>query len=384
MGNNSTRALALAAAAATLAVGFAPAMAMADTVTAEDRTVVMAASRYSIDDLKNIVPFYEYYSGPNMDKIYHFDGFDYRNPGPWYMPDGDTHAGIQSGIPAGWSQKLYSDGDVHVDIIAPDGTKIITYTFKVKEEHVDQNGIQASLNGVPWSGWSESTTSYDLRAQYPNGAKLSFTNLPAGVTVQAFNSTYNGAPTTLVRFVQNGVVSKDYNFLGATYDPNGGTTGQPSTPSNPNGTGKPSQPSTPSEPQPEEGMQHVYRLYDGRSGRHFWTASVNERDALVRGGWRYEGVGFDMPTSGNPVYRAYNPRSGDHLWTLSAREYQVVTSNGWRAEGIGFYANDGANPVYRLYNGRSGDHMWTKSANERDALVRGGWRYEGIAWTTKG
>ncbi|WP_190972992.1 S-layer homology domain-containing protein [Bifidobacterium rousetti] len=169
--------------------------------------------------MKNIVPFYEYYSGPNMDKIYHFDGFDYRNPGPWYMPDGDTHAGIQSGIPAGWSQKLYSDGDVHVDIIAPDGTKIITYTFKVKEEHVDQNGIQAKVNGVNWSGWSESTTSYDLRGQYPNGARLSFTNLPAGVIVQAFNSTYNGAPTTLVRFVQNGVVSKDYNFLGATYMP---------------------------------------------------------------------------------------------------------------------------------------------------------------------
>ncbi|PST47932.1 hypothetical protein COO72_10540, partial [Bifidobacterium callitrichos] len=29
----------------------------------------------------------------------------------------------------------------------------------------------------------------------------------------------NGSPTTLVRFVQNGVVSKDYNFLGATYMP---------------------------------------------------------------------------------------------------------------------------------------------------------------------
>ncbi|KAA8818325.1 hypothetical protein CSQ85_09190 [Bifidobacterium rousetti] len=208
----------------TAAMAVTPATAATSTPQSNVTAAAVTQSKYSIDDLRNIVPFYEYYSGPNMDKIYHFDGFDYRNPGPWYMPDGDTHAGIQSGIPAGWSQKLYSDGDVHVDLIAPDGTKIITYTFKVRTYSLNQDQLKSTLVTVDdkvWNGWKPlEKTSYDMRKEYPNGARIRFGAIPRGWTVTVSNTEYNGIPFANVTFKakdgDTSVASKDYTFMGAT------------------------------------------------------------------------------------------------------------------------------------------------------------------------
>jgi hypothetical protein len=51
----------------------------------------------------------------------------------------------------------------------------------------------------------------------------------------------------------------------------------------------------------------MYRLYNENSGEHFFTANAGERDALVKFGWQYEGIGWYAPkTSVIPVFRLYN------------------------------------------------------------------------------
>lgn len=124
------------------------------------------------------------------------------------------------------------------------------------------------------------------------------------------------------------------------------------------------------------------RLYNPNSGEHFYTANTNERDHLTRVGWRYEGIGWNAPTSGNPVYRLYNPNAGDHHYTLNAGERDTLRRAGWRYEGISWYSPGSGAPLYRLYNpnARSGSHHYTLYAYERDDLKRAGWRDEGIAW----
>ena len=77
------------------------------------------------------------------------------------------------------------------------------------------------------------------------------------------------------------------------------------------------------------------RLYNPNSGEHFYTADLEEKDALVSYGWKYEGYGWVAPsetdavTNGNvnagysPVYRLYNPNAGDHHYTKN-----IVERNG--------------------------------------------------------
>lgn len=36
----------------------------------------------------------------------------------------------------------------------------------------------------------------------------------------------------------------------------------------------------------------VYRLYNPKSGEHFYTTSAIERDSIVESGWDYEGVAW--------------------------------------------------------------------------------------------
>lgn len=128
----------------------------------------------------------------------------------------------------------------------------------------------------------------------------------------------------------------------------------------------------------------MYRLYNRNNLEHFYTASLNERDTLVRIGWGVnEGIGWYAPASGAPVYRLYNKTLKDHHYTTSENEKNVlVAKHGWTYEGIAWYSG-GSKPLYRLYNPKlkSGSHHYTTSENERDVLVsKHGWKYEGIAW----
>ena len=127
----------------------------------------------------------------------------------------------------------------------------------------------------------------------------------------------------------------------------------------------------------------MYRLYNQSSGEHLFTSDTNERQDLVKYyDWKYEGIGWYAPSSGQPVYRLFNPQSGEHHYTMDAHEKDtLVNQYHWNNEGIGWYAPSASNtPVYRVYNSKTGEHVFTKDANEKKTLVAAGWNDEGIAF----
>ena len=131
------------------------------------------------------------------------------------------------------------------------------------------------------------------------------------------------------------------------------------------------------------GSVAMHRLYNRYTGEHFYTASDSERDGLVAVGWRYEGVGWVAPASGDAVYRLYNPyvSGGDHHYTPSEVERDSLVAKGWRYEGVG-WRSGGDVEVLRQYNpyATTGTHNYTTSAVENDHLVSVGWRAEGVGW----
>ena len=128
----------------------------------------------------------------------------------------------------------------------------------------------------------------------------------------------------------------------------------------------------------------MHRLYNPNSGEHFYTGSIEEKDFLVKAGWRYEGVGWIAPSrSDTPVYRLYNKYAGDHHYTTDTHERDVLISAGWTDEKIGWYSDDNMiQPLYRQYNpyAKAGSHNYTTDKNENDTLVSFGWKEEGISW----
>ncbi|MBR6458959.1 MAG: glucosaminidase domain-containing protein [Actinomycetaceae bacterium] len=131
---------------------------------------------------------------------------------------------------------------------------------------------------------------------------------------------------------------------------------------------------------------NMHRLYNRISHEHLYTADMNEVNALMRGDWTYEGVGWVAPKdSSTPVYRLYNPGLGDHHYTSDANEVSVLTSRcGWKDEGIGWYSDTEKRiTVYRQYNPgfSTGAHNYTADRREYDVNnARNGWRGEGVAW----
>ncbi len=149
------------------------------------------------------------------------------------------------------------------------------------------------------------------------------------------------------------------------------------------------QPEPEPEPEPErkvDDLQYVnnwggtmYRLYNP-NGRHHFTMSEAERDALVEQGWIDEGAAWEAPRGGvHAVYRLYDPASGDHLLTADYNEAHGLQDAGWAYEGVPFFAQPGGTgtPVYRLYDPNGNEHFYTASEDEMNALVHGGWQYEG-------
>ena len=128
----------------------------------------------------------------------------------------------------------------------------------------------------------------------------------------------------------------------------------------------------------------MYRLFNPNSGEHFYTASQNERNTLVLGGWNYEGVGWIAPKHSNtPVYRLYNPNVGDHHYTVHVDERDMLVRAGWKLEGIGWYSDDAKRvPLYRAWNpgAHSGGHNYTANHYEQTHLCSNGWKDEGIGW----
>ena len=131
------------------------------------------------------------------------------------------------------------------------------------------------------------------------------------------------------------------------------------------------------------------RLYNPNSGEHFYTADLEEKEALVKLGWNDEGYGWVAPKAeqagDKAVYRLYNPNAGDHHYTANKVERDTLLTYGWKDENVGWYSDDDTREVhvYRQYNpyaNGAGSHNYTTDKAENDYLVSLGWTPEGKAW----
>lgn len=139
---------------------------------------------------------------------------------------------------------------------------------------------------------------------------------------------------------------------------------------------------------PSQGHQVMYRLFNSKTGEHFYTRDAGEKSHLLaQDGWSDEGQGWTAPAiSSYPVYRVFNPNSGEHHYTKDKNEYETLVRLGWNGEGHAFFSADDANnkvTLYRLYNNFAPEvakHHYTSSKEERDKLIKEGWNDEGTAW----
>ena len=142
-------------------------------------------------------------------------------------------------------------------------------------------------------------------------------------------------------------------------------------------------------------LDAVYRFYNRATGTHFYTASVTERDGVVKSfpQFAYEGAAFAAlsaaRTDSVPVFRFYNTKTATHFYTTSVSERDGILAYypQFAYEGTAFHAmpaagSDGRIAVYRFFNKTTGAHFYTASASERDKVVSSypAFVYEGIAF----
>ncbi len=120
---------------------------------------------------------------------------------------------------------------------------------------------------------------------------------------------------------------------------------------------------------------------------YFYTPSVQERDSVVRSGYKLEGTCCFVSAAAKPgmipLYRLFAARSGDHFYTTSEAERDTATRAGYKYEGICCYVFSTTNrsagvPLYRLFHPRSGKHFYTALDTERQNAVRSGYRSEDL------
>lgn len=138
----------------------------------------------------------------------------------------------------------------------------------------------------------------------------------------------------------------------------------------------------------------IYRFFNAKTGAHFFTSSVSERDFVIRTypEFSYENVAFyayAQPATGqNSVVRFFNTSNGAHFYTISQAEsdYVRATYPVFLYEGPIWYAQAGAGnaavPIYRFYKPSTGTHFYTISAAERDFVIANyrDFRYEDVAY----
>lgn len=86
---------------------------------------------------------------------------------------------------------------------------------------------------------------------------------------------------------------------------------------------------------PEFADTPVYRLYNPWMGEHLYTENDMERVILSASGWTDEGVAFASGGEDN-VYRLYDGECRHHF-TASISERDQLVKAGWKYEGIGWY-----------------------------------------------
>lgn len=87
---------------------------------------------------------------------------------------------------------------------------------------------------------------------------------------------------------------------------------------------------------PKGGINPIWRLYNPNTGFHILTANYTEATKLENSGWTAESIPFFGKTSGKPVYRLYDGKN-DHLFTTDTNEKDTLVKTGWKNEGVAFY-----------------------------------------------
>jgi hypothetical protein len=133
-------------------------------------------------------------------------------------------------------------------------------------------------------------------------------------------------------------------------------------------------------------QQPLYRYYNGKDKKHFFTVDPDEYRNLGNG-WAYEGVACRIFIAENKqrgiikFLRYYNAKTGDHYMTAHFGELGFGTE-GYVLEGkagcISKFRTLGLVPLFEYFNNSSGNHFYTIDKSE---LGRGfeGYDFVGIA-----
>lgn len=143
----------------------------------------------------------------------------------------------------------------------------------------------------------------------------------------------------------------------------------------------------------------VYRFWSDSQKSHFYTASLAERDAILRTysvtDWRYEGAAYSafgvQQASTTPLYRFWSNLYRGHFYTTSLTERDVVVANytddEWLYEGIAFYVYptspvvSDSDAVARFWSQQNRHHFYTSDAAEAE-YVKG--NYPSHVWSFEG
>ena len=134
----------------------------------------------------------------------------------------------------------------------------------------------------------------------------------------------------------------------------------------------------------------LYRLYNKRTGEHFFTMSEVERnywlDRSAETGWTDENIAWYVSTdTGIPVYRVFDAkRTGQHRFTADVNERDEYLKKGWVDEGIGWYSSGSeGKEIYKLKHPTAKNHYYhyTIYEEERDTLLAQGWTLEESGFT---
>ncbi|MBO9422760.1 S8 family serine peptidase [Labrenzia sp. R4_2] len=136
----------------------------------------------------------------------------------------------------------------------------------------------------------------------------------------------------------------------------------------------------------------VYRFFNTSTGSHFFTTSLDERNAVIENldAFSFEGNAFDSnvtQANGTAVFRFYNLSNDVHFYTINAEEAAGLRINStFRDEGIAYYAaaddSAGGTALFRFFNTQTGSHFYTTSEAERDNIIAtlGQYNFEGVAY----
>jgi photosystem II stability/assembly factor-like uncharacterized protein len=140
----------------------------------------------------------------------------------------------------------------------------------------------------------------------------------------------------------------------------------------------------------------VYRLFNTKTGSHFFTASFAERTSVLANlpAFVDEGVAFyglvDPSPLAVPVHRFYRPARASHAYAATEAERDDLAASGDAVyEGVAYYVlappvqEPGTLPVHRFVNATTGGEVFTMDEDEREEIARAlpQFAYRGIAFT---